>query len=656
MNIYLKKAAVLPRHHGLYRILAAAVSVSFLFAQAAGDAQITALLEGADQTLPIWAAAFAGIFAVISFLYYHYLSIYILEEKLKDYGILVSLGKKRQTLERLFFQRLALALLPAVLAGLLTGSILYAAAMLVLQRQGYLVFQRMKLHGYLFVLAAYILTFLLNKLLLRRYFRKMSIPDMISCRRTEKKLRRPGFCQAAGTALLAAGLLLAGASHRTASYGLFTAFVPMLCLAAGAYLLTLSFPFWFLQLVRRREGRYHKNLFFISQLRTNYNKYAKLLTACTLLIIFGMFLLASDIRYAVSADDGALDKPYDIAAAIDDIGEAQERLKAFEQGKESLLAKTLLVEMTEGKIPWESEAYTKPVLIMPERSYEKLTGKKPGIPAGQMYVLSQLDRTRVTVGTGIEDGVEWGFQPPGAIRFQVGGQVFEKELVKEIWEIVFNLEDQMQRTYVLNDGDYDALAESAGCRGGAYFAVVNEKEALPRIVKELSGISGRMEEKTESLAAQKRDKGIVAAVILAAAALLLLSLSGLLLLRIRQYRKEEKEKYLNLYTLGCTLLQLLLELKKEMAVLFFLPFFIGMPIALCYTVLMSAGTAPPDVNGAPGYAGTALQTGGILMLAAFVFFVVEYIFYRTTVKLLKKEYLRPAEPYPLSEAKAPENV
>ncbi len=44
------------------------------------------------------------------------------------------------------------------------------------------------------------------------------------------------------------------------------------------------------------------------------------------------------------------------------------------------------------------------------------------------------------------------------------------------------------------------------------------------------------------------------------------------------------------------------------------------------------------------------------MLAAFVFFVVEYTFYRITVKLLKEEYLRPAAPYPFSEVKAPENA
>lgn len=653
MNPYLKKAVKLPRHNSMYRILAAAVFVSFLFAQAAGDAQITSLLESADKTLPIWMTAFTGLFMVISFLYYHYLSVYILEEKLKDYGILVSLGKKRQILCRQFFQGLASSLFPSVLAGLLSGSIVYTLAMLLLQRRRFLVFNRLGVHGCLFVLSAYLLIFLLNMLLLRRYFCKMSIPDMLSCKRSEKKLRHPHFCQAAGFILLPAGLFLAAVSHSAASYGFLSAFLPMLCLAAGAYLLTLSFPFWCFRLMVLREGWYHKNLFFISQLRTNYHKYAKLLTAGTLLIIFGIFLLTSDIRYAASEDDGALEKPYDIAAAIDDFGEAQAGLEAFEEGKETLLQKTRQVEMTEGKIPWEGEAYTKPVLIMPERSYVKLTGKKPGISAGQMYVLSQLDRSRVTVGTGVEGGVEWGFQPPGSVSFQVGDQIFEKELVKELWEIVFNLENQMQRTYLLNDGDYDALAESTGCRGGAYFVNVNDKAALPAVLEELSGISGRIEEKTVSLEAHARGKWIVIVIILAVTALLLFSLIGLLLLRIQQNRKEEKKKYLNLYTLGCTFPQLLAELKKEMAVLFFLPFFIGTPIALCYTVLMGMGAAPEGSTAGGyevgGYAGMALQTGGILVLAAGVFFAVEYILYRITVKLLRKEYLQAAEPYPFSE-------
>ena len=270
-----------------------------------------------------------------------------------------------------------------------------------------------------------------------------------------------------------------------------------------------------------------------------------------------------------------------------------------------------------------------------------------------MYVLSQLDRSRVTVGTGVEGGVEWGFQPPGSVRFRVGDQIFEKELVKELWEIVFNLEDQMQRTYLLNDADYDALAESMGGRGGAYFVNVNDKAALPAVLEELSGISGRIEEKTVSLEAHARGKWIVIVMILAVTALLLFSLIGLLLLRIEQNRKEEKKKYLNLYTLGCTFPQLLAELKKEMAVLFFLPFFIGTPIALCYTVLMGMGAAPEGSTAGGyevgGYAGMALQTGGILVLAAGVFFAVEYILYRITVKLLRKEYLQAAEPYPFSE-------
>lgn len=47
--------------------------------------------------------------------------------------------------------------------------------------------------------------------------------------------------------------------------------------------------------------------------------------------------------------------------------------------------------------------------------------------------------------------MEWGFQPPGPVPFLVGGKVYTRTIVKEIWEIVYNIEDQTQRTYIIAD-------------------------------------------------------------------------------------------------------------------------------------------------------------------------------------------------------------
>ena len=47
--------------------------------------------------------------------------------------------------------------------------------------------------------------------------------------------------------------------------------------------------------------------------------------------------------------------------------------------------------------------------------------------------------------------MEWGFQPPGPVPFLVGGKVYTRTIVKEIWEIVYNIEDQTSPSSVAND-------------------------------------------------------------------------------------------------------------------------------------------------------------------------------------------------------------
>ena len=97
------------------------------------------------------------------------------------------------------------------------------------------------------------------------------------------------------------------------------------------------------------------------------------------------------------------------------------------------------------------------------------------------------------------------------------------------------------------------------------------------------------------------------------------------MLRINQNIGEEKGKYVNLFSIGYTHVQLQWEIRKEMAALFFVPLVIGSSISVIYAMLANIRTSLRQV----------VVTFGVTLL----FFVIQYIFYRVAAKALGRLYL-----------------
>lgn len=624
MKKILKTAITPGKHNNMFFMLIISIAMFFVYIGLAGNSQVVGVMESIEYTLPIWMAALVCILAVYSFVYYRYLCIYTLDEKLKDYGILASLGYNQKQISKAFLWCIAKSMLSALFYGLLAGTLIYFVILKVLNHVLNTSFQFFPLQGYIPVIVAYAAVYLINAVTLRHRINKLEISEMLNFKKKDKTIIHPGRYQNIGLILLVCSLLLL--TIRGKSYNFASALFPMLFLTASAYCLTMSFSYWFTKFFVRSSPRYHRNLFYISQLRTNYKKYAKLLTACTIIVIFGLFMLIIDVQLTIDNGDHGFEMPYDFVLYTDTAhGDDIVGIGNFENQEKASLADTRFVQILDGAIQWEGQEFDRSVHVMPESSYFDLTGKHLDIKSGEIVVLSQIDRNYYDISTQAENGVEWGFQPPGSFSFLAGNRVYTKTIIKEIWEIVYNIEDQTQRTYIIADEDYETIVDEIGYNQMQYFVSVSDSENLSTVYSRLKEISPLVKAKAEDLETQELNRVVVAALILLAVMLLLFSLVSLIILRINQNKSEEKKKYNNLIFIGFSHDQLQGEIRKEMATLFFVPLVLGASISIAYSLLSVNGN---DFTKVIGIFGTVV-----------LFFLIEYVFYRVTVRKLSSQYL-----------------
>lgn len=625
MNKMFQKAIRPKAHNSMYFMLIISIAMFFVYTALISNSQVISVMNSIEYTLPIWMMALICILAIFSFVYYRYLCVYILEEKLKDYGILTSLGYNPKYISKTFLWIIAKSMLLALLYGLLIGTVVYFIILNVLNRALNTAFSFFPLQGYIFTVIVYSVVYLINAVSLDHRISKLEISNMLNFKRQDKSIAHPNLYQNSGFMLLAFGLLLLTCRNRE-TYSFVSALFPMLFLTASAYCLTMSFSHWFVKIFSWSIPKYHRNLFYISQLRTNYKKYAKLLTACTIIVIFGLYMLIIELQLTTDNSDHSFEMPYDFTMYMNTFTDDDlTSIEVFEKKESTLLADTHLVQILDGAIQWEGQEFDRLVHVMPENSYFNLTGKHLDIQNGEIVVLSQIDRDYYNIGIQEENGIEWGFQPPGPISFLLGNKVYTKNIVKEIWEIVYNIENQAQRTYIITDKDYATIVSETGYNQMKYFVSVSSSDSLLTVYNQLQEISPHIKAKEADLETQAQNKIVVSVLILLAVMLLLFSLASLIMLRINQNIGEEKKKYNNLISIGYTYNQLQGEIRKEMTTLFFVPLVLGSSISIAYTLLANIRTD--------------LQLVIVTFGAAILFFAVEYVLYRVTIRALDRQYL-----------------
>ena len=337
-------------------------------------------------------------------------------------------------------------------------------------------------------------------------------------------------------------------------------------------------------------------------------------------------MLIIDVQLTADNSDHSFEMPYDFTMYMNTLKDDDiTSIEIFETQESASLADTHLVQILDGAIQWEGQEFNRLVHVMPENSYFNLTGKHLDIQNGEIVVLSQIDRDYYNIGIQEENGIEWGFQPPGPISFLVGNKVYTKTIVMEIWEIVYNIEDQAQRTYIITDKDYATIVTEIGYNQMKYFVSVSNSDSLLTVYNQLHEINPHIKAKEAKLETQAQNKAVVSVLILLAVMLLLFSLVSLIMLRINQNIGEEKKKYNNLFSIGYTYNQLQGEIRKEMATLFFVPLVLGSSISIAYTLLANIRANLQLV----------IETFG----AALLFFVVEYVLYQVTIRALDRQYL-----------------
>lgn len=155
MKKMLQKAIRPKAHDSMYFMLIISITMFFVYIALVSNSQVISIMNSIEYTLPIWMMALICILAVFSFIYYRYLCVYILDEKMKDYGILTSLGYNPKYISKVFLWIIAKSMLLALLYGLLLGTLAYFIILNVLNRTLNTAFSFFPLQGYILTVIVY---------------------------------------------------------------------------------------------------------------------------------------------------------------------------------------------------------------------------------------------------------------------------------------------------------------------------------------------------------------------------------------------------------------------------------------------------------------------------------------------------------------------
>lgn len=115
MKKILQRAVRTKAHSSMYIMLTIGVAMFFVYTGLVSNSQMVSVMDSIEYTLPVWMTALICILAVFSFVYYRYLCIYTLDEKMKDYGILVSMGYNQKRISEAFLWIMAKSMLRRIL-------------------------------------------------------------------------------------------------------------------------------------------------------------------------------------------------------------------------------------------------------------------------------------------------------------------------------------------------------------------------------------------------------------------------------------------------------------------------------------------------------------------------------------------------------------
>lgn len=595
-----------------------------IFIQLLCNDSILQTMNAVDYTLPVWFSALCVVTTVFLLMYQYYLASYIFDEQIKSCGILCSIGKSRTIVRKILLKKWFSVSLCTLIAGILIGTIIYLLCLFLFFETKTAVVPVVSIFGTVLSFVSLFILYSIHILQKIRSIQKMEIVEMLLWERKEKPVIYPRLHFFTGLLSLGAGVYFLKI-YRSASYGFVNAFVPMICFVLSSHLLILSFSDWYERIYALSPSRYQRNLFYIAQLRTDYKKYTKMLTACTIIILFGLYMLIMNLSNIQISDNYDQENPYDFVLSIDHTRKKNlDVLKKFENNFHTSIEKSALVKLQKAFISWDTESYDLSVDLVPESSYTALSDIKLGLSGKQTVILTQLNRQYYTMDIQQTDGVEWGFRAPGSSFAIVEGRKYSFDITKELWQEVYNTDWQDKRTYIISDDYYTEILKDNNKHSGKYFLKLSEnisEKTFEQIYAELKQVDAHPLVKSEVLAANQEKKQALFLLMLLPILLLLIALSGLIVLRIQQNFTKKRSVYQNLLDLGYTNQQVLTEFKKETATLFFLPLITGCTFSILYTLLSI------DL--------IRIELYFLIAATVLVFSLAEYLFYRLVISSAK---------------------
>ena len=626
MGIDLNKIVSFRKYYNSFMLFGILIAVFQMFIQFNFNADAIKIMSEVDYTIPVWFTSLNIIMILFLFVYQHYISLYIFDEQVKKIGILFGIGVNKGYLCKYLYKKWCYFFLISVIGGISLGTTLYVLIFQVLKIGDFISVKDISVVGSSTTFAVVLITYIVNIVYRIRFIKKSEIKELLTYERKVKKVKYPKIYTALGVVSLLVGIYFLKI-YQVTSYGVLIALIPILCFTLAAYFLIMTFSDWYEGLLSLSLKKYLKRLFFISRLRIEYKDYAKLLVLCATSIIFGLYILFMNIAMSITPiENYDVENPYDFVAVIDGINDEKlNDIQKFELEFTEQIESSQMLYIQEAKIKWDNDDYNYSINIMSEKNYSNLTGKPLGISGNEAIVLTQMSEDNYSMNISKENGVKWGFQPPGDTEVKINEQIYNFKIVGEIWEEVYNIERQDKRTYIIPDKYYESLFVDGKKQSVQYFVKVKEefRETHTDIMfSNLKKITDNVTAKSDVLNFKKENRYAVSVLLFVPIVLIFIALSGLISLRLDQNFRKNKLKYKRLLYLGYTNMQVLSELKKEIFMLFFIPFVLGTILSVIYTIF--------SIN----QINTSLLV--VICIATLIFSCIEIIFCKLAIKLMKK--------------------
>lgn len=365
----------------------------------------------------------------------------MLKNRSREIGIIISLGFSKKKIAELLNFEIIYCFMISVVLGICIGVILSNT---VINMITYIVFHIQKVriffYGNVFMLITILFIIILFIIVLVNFINltKKSIHNILD---TSYNLRNPNvndiFMFFGGIVLIALSLFILNMAIKN-GYNI----IPVYLIAIlGIYLFEYSLGTILIRLVKNND------LIFLSNLRSKYNNYSKLIISLTILVIFSIFFVGiCYLNYNIEEETILEDKPYDITIDCDlNNNISLQNIYSNLNLTNNMVNSQSIIVYADGKVKYFLDEDDIDIISLD--TFNKLTGSDLELLEGDCHIVTQLNRNQ---------SEEW--MPNGQeINISIGNQIFNLRIVGESWNFIYNTSERFKRIIVFNNQDFNEI-------------------------------------------------------------------------------------------------------------------------------------------------------------------------------------------------------